>query len=582
MNSTRISSFLRSALLCGGIAFLVGAQTARADFALKANDRVVFYGDSITDQRLYTTFVETYALTRFPKMPLSFVHSGWGGDRVTGGGGGPIDRRLQRDVLAYHPDVVTLMLGMNDGSYRSFDQGIFNTYSAGINHIIDTVQQGAPGVRITLIEPSPFDDVTRAPNFEGGYNAVLQRFGTFLKDTANQKNLGVADLNAPVMAMLTRANATDKGVAQKILPDRIHPGPGGHLIMAEALLKAWGAPSLVSDVAIDAKSKKVVRAQNTQVSGLQSSKTPAGATLSWTQNDAALPFPLDTSDAAVDLAVKSSDFVEALNREPLQVTGLAAPRYTLSIDGEEIGDFSRQELAQGINLALLPTPMRDQARGVHKLTLQHNDEHFARWRTIQVPFESHSAAVQSALPPLLQALDVEEAQTVAKQRAAAQPKSHRFELSVTARPPVGPNLALHKPYSSTDPNVYGYGTGGLTDGSWSGEQPHTFASGELSTFPKATTIDLGAATSVSQVQIGVPAFGSTKTIRVSLSADGENFTEVGSHVFPLAVERRHRFIFKPVSARYVRLSYPDHYEENAGYVPNFVFTTEAEVYAPAP
>lgn len=586
MTRTRIAFFRRSAAFCGaallGAATLGTSQVARADFALQANDRVVFYGDSITEQRLYTTFVETYVVTRFPNLPVSFVHSGWGGDRVTGGGGGPIDLRLQRDVLAYKPTVVTIMLGMNDGGYGPFNQNTFDTYSTGMSHILDTVQKGAPGVRFTLIQPSPYDEVTRAPLFEGGYNAVLRRFSQFLQTTSQQRRTGLADFNTPVVSMLQRANTTDAALAQKIIPDRIHPGAGGHLIMAEALLKAWGAPSLVSDVAIDAAAKKVLRAQGTRVSDLAVGKAPNGATISWTQNDAALPFPLDTSDAAVALAVKSSDFVEALDREPLQVTGLKAPRYTLTIDDEEVGDFGRDELAQGVNLALLPTPMRDQATAVHKLTLQHNDEHYARWRSIQVPYASHSAAVQNALPSLLEALDAEEAQTVAKQRAAAQPTAHRFQLSVAQPAPTGPNLALHKTYSSTDPNVYNYGTGGLTDGSWSGEQPHTFASGEINAFPKATTIDLGAATPVSHVRIGVPAFGSTKTIKVSLSADGVKFTDVGSHVFALAVERKHLFTFAPLNARYVRLTYPDHYEENAGYAPNFVFTTEVEVYAPAP
>src|SRR5690242_21565864 len=100
------------------VAFFCQAQDA---FHLKPGDRVVFYGDSITDQRLYTAFVETYVVTRFPRLKVSFVHSGWGGDRVTGGSGGPSDVRLRRDVIAYRPSVMTVMLGMNDASYRPYD-----------------------------------------------------------------------------------------------------------------------------------------------------------------------------------------------------------------------------------------------------------------------------------------------------------------------------------------------------------------------------------------------------------------------------------------------------------------------------
>src|SRR5712691_11492956 len=100
---------------------------AQSGFYLRSGDRVVFYGDSITDQRLYTAFVESYVLTRFPRLNVSFVHSGWGGDRVTGGGGGKIDERLRRDVIAYKPTVVTIMLGMNDGGYKAFDSESFNT-----------------------------------------------------------------------------------------------------------------------------------------------------------------------------------------------------------------------------------------------------------------------------------------------------------------------------------------------------------------------------------------------------------------------------------------------------------------------
>lgn len=393
-----------------------------ANFYLHDGDRVVFYGDSITDQRLYTTFVETYVVTRFPQLKVSFVHSGVGGDRVTGGGAGPIDVRLPRDVVAYKPAVMTIMLGMNDASYRAYDQKIFDTFAAGYRHIVQTVKDALPAIRITVIQPSPFDDVTRPPTFEGGYNKVLVRYGEFVKELAREENLAVADLNGPVVAALEKASKLDAEMAKKLVPDRVHPAPAGHLLMAEALLKAWQAPAIVTSVEIDAAAPAVTNATNTQVTDLAASDR-----VTWTQVDEALPMPVDTKDDVVALALRASDFVETMDQQPLKVTGLTAARYTLKIDDEVVGAFTREELAKGVNLATLATPMAKQAAAVHDLTLKHNTVHFARWRMAGVNLDS------LALPPAhlqaaADALDTLEADIVAQQRAAAQPKSHRYEL----------------------------------------------------------------------------------------------------------------------------------------------------------
>jgi lysophospholipase L1-like esterase len=393
------------------------------NFYLHDGDRVVFYGDSITDQRLYTTFIETYAITRFPRMKVSFVHSGVGGDRVTGGGAGTIDVRLPRDVVAYKPTVMTIMLGMNDGSYRAFDQKIFDTYAAGYKHIIQSVKEALPGLRITVIEPSPFDDVTRAPNFEGGYNKVLVRYGEFVRELGREDKLTVADMNGPVVAALEKADKLNAETAKKIVPDRVHPAPAGHLLMAEALLKAWQAPAVVTAVEIDAAGPGVTSAANTHVTDLA-----GGGHLSWTQMDDALPMPIDTKDEVVALALRASDFVEAMDREPLKVTGLSAARYTLKIDGETVGTFTKEEWAKGVNLATLPTPMAKQAAAVHELTLRHNVVHFARWRMVGVNLDGMTIP-PAHLQAAGEALDTLEADVVAEQRAAAQPKSHRYELA---------------------------------------------------------------------------------------------------------------------------------------------------------
>jgi len=405
--------------LLGCLALALGGIAAAQDFSLKNGDTVVFYGDSITDQRLYTTFAETYVLTRFPSLRVNFVHSGWGGDRVSGGGGGPIDVRLRRDVIAYRPTVMTIMLGMNDGLYRAFDDAIFHDYATGYEKIVRDMKAALPGVRITAIQPSPYDDATRPPTFAGGYNAVLVRYSQFLKDLAAREHLAVADLNTPVVDMLEKAHAQNAALSEKIIPDRVHPGPGGHLIMAEALLKSWNAPALVSDVAIDTQSRTASRSENAEVTGVDNANG-----LHWQERDRALPMPVEWKDDVVALAVRSSDFLAALDQERLRVNGLAGGSYTLKIDGETVGAFTAAQLGEGINLGEYATPMSRQAADVHKLTLEHNSIHFARWRMVQVPLDGQSFA----LAPVETSLDSLEEQIVAAQRIAAQPKTHQYEV----------------------------------------------------------------------------------------------------------------------------------------------------------
>jgi lysophospholipase L1-like esterase len=396
---------------------LAGSGPAQNGFYLHDGDRVVFYGDSITDQRLYTTFVETYAVTRFPGEHFTFVHSGWGGDRVTGGGGGPVDLRLERDVFAYRPTVMTIMLGMNDASYRAFDQGLYDTYINGYQHIVSSVKKEEPGIRITAILPSPYDDVTQTPTFEGGYNAVLERYAEGVKTLAATDHIDTADMNGPVVEDLKKAFAMDPAGAKKLIPDRVHPGPAGHMLMAEALLKAWRAPAMVSDVEIDVAAGKVRKSANASVGDLD------GA--SWMETEKALPMPIDWRDASTQLAMKASDFVDALDEEILTVKGLKRGKWTLTIDGKEAGSFESEELAHGINLVKFETPMMDQARAVAALTKKHTDLHNTRWRNIQVPLARDPLPDRESAMALL---DRMEAEIVHEQHEAAQPVAHKFVL----------------------------------------------------------------------------------------------------------------------------------------------------------
>ena len=396
---------------------------AQVGFYLKPQDRVVFYGDSITQQAYYPAFVETYVTSHYPQLDVRFIDSGWAGDRVDGGFGGAIDQRLARDVIAFRPTVVTVMLGMNDGRYQKFDPVLFENYCKGYRHLLDSLQSGLSDLRITLLEPSPFDDVTWPPQFEGGYNSVLIRYGQYVRELAEQRHLNVVDMNAPLVATLQKANATNHAIAQKIIDERIHPNEAGHLIMAAALLKSWHAPSIVSTLEIDAVRGRVENARNTQVSDFDKKS------LSWVECDDALPLPIDWTDPVMSLAAHSSDVIDSLDQQLLKVKGLTAPRYTLKIDGEAVGTWSRDEWQRGVNLASISTPMTLQALDVYHLALRHYEVHRVRWQGLQVPlWHENSPQVREAL----NTLDGLEDDLIAQERAAALPRSHRYELVVPA------------------------------------------------------------------------------------------------------------------------------------------------------
>ena len=194
-----------------------------------------------------------------------------------------------------------------------------------------------------------------------------------------------------------------------------------------------------------------------------------------------------------------------------------------------------------------------------------------------ITFQKQPHRITRAAARLLGALAITAAMHCA-QAQQATPDSGGADATLPAN--AGTNLALNKTYVCSDPNLYNWDKG-LTDGSWEENSVHTFATGNKPTFPKTVTVDLVKAADISLVRLGVPAFGSTKTIAVSVSTDGTTFKEVGAYVFSQNKTEKHLYSFPATLTRYVRLTYPDHYDAVAGpYGVNFVFTTELEVYAP--
>ena len=91
------------------------AADAPSSFCFQKGDRILFLGDSITEQYQYSSVIELYLTTRFPQWNCLFLNAGIGGDTANGGAG-----RFHKHVLDEKPTAVTINFGMNDAGYGAF------------------------------------------------------------------------------------------------------------------------------------------------------------------------------------------------------------------------------------------------------------------------------------------------------------------------------------------------------------------------------------------------------------------------------------------------------------------------------
>lgn len=402
------TAFAFAAVAAGWISFADGLYP-------RAGDHILFYGDSITEQRLYTTYVEAFLVTRYPDMDLDFTARGVGGDTAWGGWLGTIEERVARDVEPHDPDIITIMLGMNDGGYvMPQDPGIPKTFMEWYTKLLGLMYDAAPDARITLIGTSPYDDIAHPETDFHGYNQALLGMIGLVKALAEEKGFVFVDFNEPVSQFVRTVLVQDAKAAERIVPDAIHPGPAGHLTMAAALLEAWNVSPVVSDVLLDVETHRVARQDNAAVDGFEG--------LAWRQTDNALPYPI-TKDTT--LAGEHTDFHDSLNRQMLAVTGLRAGTYELTIDGTPVTRQSAEAWAEGVNLARFDTPMRAQAEKVLELTALRVNTDFTMWRDVTINLAEFPAA-RDAAEGLARTLE----QIKHKQRDSAQPVEHRYALAL--------------------------------------------------------------------------------------------------------------------------------------------------------
>jgi len=325
--------------------------------------RLVFLGDSITEQLTYTRYVMNYFALRYPDVKISFRNAGWSGDTAPGG-----MERLQRDVLSLKPTVVTICFGMNDGGYASFDQDRYDRYIKSMTGLVQTLKEH--GMRVVLLTPGVVDeDIDNK-----GYNDTLTRYAQGVKELAASEQVAVFDINALMGDVQARAKRDHPKFT--MIPDSVHPDAPGQALMAYGLLKALGADGPAASVTIDASTRGVA-SDRALVKNLR--VTPQSVT--FTRIDRAFPTYFDPEAVAVyDYAPIQQD----LNQYPFQVTGLQSGDWKLTVDDVEVGVFSADDLAKGVDLGARTGPWQKLAEQVNKTTATQESIYLTRWKELDV------------------------------------------------------------------------------------------------------------------------------------------------------------------------------------------------------
>jgi lysophospholipase L1-like esterase len=332
--------FTRPALLC---ALLLGwASTASAELALKPDDYIAIIGDSITEQKLYSLYMEDYLLMCQPTSNLRTTQFGWGGETAPG-----FSNRMANDMLRFHPTVATTCFGMNDGGYSPMDPAKADRYRQGQTSIVEQFKKG--GVRTIVVgSPGCVDaDTFRSqdPAAAAMYNKTLSEERDIAREVAASQGVLFADVYTPMIEAMTKAKAKYGKTYHVGGGDGVHPAQNGHLIMAYAFLKGLGCDGDLGHIDVDLASGKAEATGGHKV--LSSDK----GTVEIESTRYPFCFEGDPSNpGATRGVIEFFPFNADLNRLTLKVTG-AGDKGAKITWGSASKQFTKEQLTEGINLA---------------------------------------------------------------------------------------------------------------------------------------------------------------------------------------------------------------------------------------
>ena len=212
--------------------------------ALPVGARILFQGDSITDGNRgrspdpnhilghgYQFLLAAQLGAAWPERKLVFLNRGVSGNRVA-----DLAQRWQQDALDLKPDVVSILVGVNDFTHAQDGSvpGTAGSYEAAYDALLARTVAALPAVRFVLGEPFLLPVGRFAGNFPA-HAAALAPYQEAVVRLARK-------YHAPLVRyqqLFTTACA--QAPADYWIWDGVHPTYNGHGLMAVEWLRTWDA-----------------------------------------------------------------------------------------------------------------------------------------------------------------------------------------------------------------------------------------------------------------------------------------------------------------------------------------------------
>ncbi|MBA4189930.1 MAG: G-D-S-L family lipolytic protein [Planctomycetaceae bacterium] len=219
-------------LLLAAITLAIPAACSAADEPLKKGEKIVFFGDSITQGGVgpkgYVTVIKNTLAEKHKDLAIEIVGAGISGNKVPN-----LQARLEKDVLAKKPTVVVIYIGINDvwhGEKNPANGTSKEKFEAGLKEIIGKIKDS--GARVILCTPSVIGEK------KGGANkldAQLDEYSEISRKVAKDTGSKLCDLRKAFADYLAKNNADDKesGI---LTSDRVHLNEAGNKFVAETIL----------------------------------------------------------------------------------------------------------------------------------------------------------------------------------------------------------------------------------------------------------------------------------------------------------------------------------------------------------